>query len=125
MPFVSAEDIAAVAFHALTDATPHNTDHLILGPELFSYDEVASLLSEKLGRKITHVVISEEDMVKAMTGYGMGEDYARMLAGLDTAIREGKEDRLNGVVKEVTGKEPKRLEVFVDECVGRGIWVKK
>ncbi len=40
VPFVSADDIAAVAFRALTDEVPHNTDHLILGPELFSYDDV-------------------------------------------------------------------------------------
>ena len=40
VPFVSAEDIAAVAFKALTDETSHNTEHLILGPDLFSYDEV-------------------------------------------------------------------------------------
>jgi festuclavine dehydrogenase len=42
VPFVSADDIAAVAFHALTDELPHNADHLILGPELWSYDEVSS-----------------------------------------------------------------------------------
>jgi festuclavine dehydrogenase len=40
VPFVSAVDIAAVAFRALTDPVSHNTDHLIVGPELFSYDEV-------------------------------------------------------------------------------------
>lgn len=40
VPFVSAEDIAAVAFHALVDLQSHNTDHYIRGPELLSYDEV-------------------------------------------------------------------------------------
>ena len=40
LPFVSADDIATVGYRALTDEVPHNTDHLILGPELFSYDEV-------------------------------------------------------------------------------------
>jgi festuclavine dehydrogenase len=40
VPFVSADDIANVAFRALTDEKSHNTDHLILGPELFTYDEV-------------------------------------------------------------------------------------
>lgn len=39
-PFVSADDIAAVAYRALTDKKSHNTDYLILGPELLSYDEV-------------------------------------------------------------------------------------
>jgi festuclavine dehydrogenase len=42
VPFVSADDIAAVAFRALTDEVPHDADHLILGPELWSYDEVSS-----------------------------------------------------------------------------------
>lgn len=41
IPFVSADDIADVAFTALVDEESHNTDHLILGPELLSYDEVS------------------------------------------------------------------------------------
>lgn len=39
-PFVSADDIAAVAYRALTDEKSHNTDYLILGPELLNLDEV-------------------------------------------------------------------------------------
>jgi festuclavine dehydrogenase len=55
VPFVSAHDIANVAYRALTDEVPHNTDHLILGPGLFSYDEVSSivLLMECHGWKLT------------------------------------------------------------------------
>lgn len=45
VPFVSADDIADVAYRALVDEKSHDTDHLILGPELFSYDEVSSLPS--------------------------------------------------------------------------------
>jgi festuclavine dehydrogenase len=40
VPFVSAGYIAECAFKALTDERPHDTNHLILGPELFSYNEV-------------------------------------------------------------------------------------
>lgn len=43
LPFVSADDVAAVGFRALTDEKAHNTDHLILGPELLSYDQVCPL----------------------------------------------------------------------------------
>ncbi len=42
VPFVSVDDIAEAAFRALTDDVSHNTDHLILGPELFSHDDVSS-----------------------------------------------------------------------------------
>ena len=42
IPFVSADDIASVAFHALTDAKSHDTDIRILGPENLTYDDVCS-----------------------------------------------------------------------------------
>jgi festuclavine dehydrogenase len=40
IPFVSTRDIAAVAQKALTDDKPHDTDHIILGSELYTYSEV-------------------------------------------------------------------------------------
>lgn len=49
IPFVSAKDIAAVAFTALTDEKPHNTSYYVLGPELLTYDQV-TWLSQKLPR---------------------------------------------------------------------------
>jgi len=124
LPFVSANDIAAVGYRALTDEVPHNTDHVILGPELFSYDEIAELFTKALGRKITHVKITEEQEAAAMEQFMPG-DYARMLAALDTAIKEGKESRLNDTVLKVTGRPPKKFEVYLGECMARGVWDKK
>lgn len=48
IPFVSATDIAAVAFRALTDEKSHNTDHRVLGPELLTHDQVCRLLNLRL-----------------------------------------------------------------------------
>jgi uncharacterized protein YbjT (DUF2867 family) len=42
IPFVSADDIAEVAFHALTNEKSYNCDMRILGPELLTYDDVSS-----------------------------------------------------------------------------------
>ena len=42
--FVSADDVAMIAYGALTDEVPHNTDHILLGPELLSYDDVRPFL---------------------------------------------------------------------------------
>lgn len=44
IPWVSADDIAAVAVRALTDPTPPNTEYMVLGPELLSYSEVRRIL---------------------------------------------------------------------------------
>ena len=43
IPWVSAEDVAAVAVRALTDRRAPNTEYLVLGPELLSYGEVCPL----------------------------------------------------------------------------------
>lgn len=40
IPWISADDIAAVAVQALTMPEPPNTEFLVLGPELLSYDDV-------------------------------------------------------------------------------------
>lgn len=40
IPFVSADDIARVAFHALRDVGSSHKEYLILGPELLTYSQV-------------------------------------------------------------------------------------
>ena len=40
IPFISATDIAAVAFRALTDEKTHNTDYLLEGAESLNHDQV-------------------------------------------------------------------------------------
>ncbi|KAF7878926.1 hypothetical protein EAF04_000129 [Stromatinia cepivora] len=55
LPFVSADDVAAVGFHALTSPNFPMRDLVILGPELLSYDDVASIISRAVGRTITSI----------------------------------------------------------------------
>ena len=43
VPFVSTEDIAQAAFDALVSKKSPNKDYYIVGPELFTYDEVSKL----------------------------------------------------------------------------------
>ncbi|KAL8954570.1 MAG: hypothetical protein Q9183_007044, partial [Haloplaca sp. 2 TL-2023] len=39
IPWVSAEDIAAVAFRGLVHEKSHDCDHVVVGPDLLSYDQ--------------------------------------------------------------------------------------
>ncbi|RYP10946.1 hypothetical protein DL764_000382 [Monosporascus ibericus] len=112
IPFVSADDIARVGFRALTDEKPHDTDHIILGPDLLTYDQVAATLTSLLNRKITHVKLSEAELATRMESTGMPAEDAKMLAEMDTIIRNGAEDRLNHVVEEVTGTPPQSFYDF-------------
>ncbi len=85
---------------------------------------MAALLTRKLNHKITHVKITEDELAASMSAF-IPPDYARVLARLDTAIKNGEEERINDVVEKITGRKPKSLEAFVDECVERGVWDRK
>jgi festuclavine dehydrogenase len=89
------------------------------------FAQAAALISSKLGHTVTHVRITEEQFKEGIMKHGVEEDFAGMLASLDTHVSQGLEARLNDVVEKVTGKKPKTFEVFVDECVEKGVWVKK
>ena len=119
--FVSADDIATVAFRALTDVIPHNTEHMITGPETLSYGQVSNIISRIMGQSIQHESLSDDELRNSMIQAGMPEDYATALAGLDIAIREeGREDQVTDTVLRLTGNSPISLEQFVQNHIA--VW---
>ncbi|KAK0476180.1 hypothetical protein IW261DRAFT_442451 [Armillaria novae-zelandiae] len=112
MGFISADDIADLAVSTLTDEKSHNTDYILTGPELLSYDDVAAIFTEVLGRKITHTRITVEDLKKRYIAFGITEDYASMLSSLDDMNANGVEEKLFVAAKNVKGK--RTLKGFVE-----------
>jgi uncharacterized protein YbjT (DUF2867 family) len=116
MGFVDAEDISAVGFHALTDKTPHNREHIITGPQSLSYAEVAALIHRLTGLTVKHLSISEDQLVQALTTAGVPAPYAAFLVELDHCIRvEGTEDQVTDTVLRVTRREARSLEDFIQD----------
>ncbi len=110
--FVDVGDIAEVAFRALTDAEPHNRAHVITGPQALSYAEAAAIISQAAQRPVRHRSVSGAQLRERLTGMGVPEGYAAMLAGLDEAIKRGAEDRITSTVRDVTGRPPKSFGDF-------------
>ena len=113
--FVSAEDIAAVAYRALNDEKPPNRDFVVLGPELLTHDEAAALFTEILGRQIQHIRISEEQVIQGFMKFGMKEAYARRLAEGEARASRGEFAILNEVVAQMTGRPPLTLRQFIEK----------
>lgn len=68
--------------------------------------------------------ITEKELGDKYLGYGLPEEVARMLAELDTHIKEGKEEITGDAILKVTGKEPRGLDQYLKECVEKGVWNK-
>ncbi|MFJ5637358.1 NAD(P)H-binding protein [Streptomyces goshikiensis] len=103
--FVDAEDIAAVAFRALTDTRAPNTDLILTGPSALNHREVAEVLSEVTGRSVVHEELTPDQMRDRLAAF-MPAGFAALLADMDRAIAAGAEDRTTDTVRRVTGLPP-------------------
>ena len=113
VPFIDAEDIAAAAMGALTSERAPDTDAILTGPELLSYDDVADRLSRSLGRPVRHVDLSHGDFMARLRAQGFDESYAEALADMDDAISGGSEDRITDGVHRLAGRGPRSFDAFI------------
>ncbi|MET8849428.1 ergot alkaloid biosynthesis protein [Amycolatopsis sp. NPDC004625] len=113
--FVDAGDIAAVAVRALTDAVPHNAEHVLTGPAALSYVEAAAIVSAHLGRTVRHRPVPAAEFAARLTAAGIPAEFARVLAALDDDIRRGAEDRVTRTVEQIAGRPARPFATFVQE----------
>jgi uncharacterized protein YbjT (DUF2867 family) len=111
--FIDAEDIAAVAVHALTGEHAPGTDLVLTGPEALSYDDIAAIMTEVTGRLVVHRSQSYEQMRDRLAAE-IPEEFAAMLAGMDRAIAEGSEDRVTDTVQRLTGRPARTFRAFLE-----------
>ncbi|MEV7602150.1 NAD(P)H-binding protein [Kitasatospora sp. NPDC089797] len=116
--FVDADDIAAVAVHALTDLRAPDTDLVITGPEALSYTDVAAILGDVTGRAVVHRQLTSEQLVERLTAVAVPAEFAALLAAMDRAIAEGAEDRTTDTVRRLTGRPPRSLRALVERELG-------
>jgi uncharacterized protein YbjT (DUF2867 family) len=114
VPFIDADDIAAVAARALLDGQMPSGELVLTGPVALSYGDVASTFSAALGRPIVHHALGVEAMTARLVQGGLGSAYAQLLAGLDAAIAAGTEDRTTDTVAHIIGRPPTSLATFAE-----------
>ena len=90
-----------------------NKKYGITGNKALSYSQVAEILSNALGRRITYVNITEEDARKAMKKMGMEDWLIDALMELYSVIRFGYSSKTTPAVEQITGRRPISLEQFV------------
>ncbi|CAG8972833.1 hypothetical protein HYALB_00001252 [Hymenoscyphus albidus] len=121
IPFVSTQNIAKMAFHILTTdnpSIPFLSSYRFLGPELLSFDDIAQMLSNKLGKEISHIQISEEESREKFLGMGMPAQIAGFLAGIEGATARGSEEFEGGDFERVMDVRPESFGEWVERVRG-------
>src|SRR3712207_2111446 len=113
--WVDARDIAAVAFHALTEEGHEGRAYAITDPESLSMAEVADKVSGTIGRQVDYEDVPPASAHRIMVERGLPAPFADFLVGFYAAVREGNHDLVTDTVEEVTGRQPYTFDSFVRE----------
>jgi uncharacterized protein YbjT (DUF2867 family) len=111
--FIDAADIAAVAVHALTDDDPHNSEHVLTGPDALSYADAAKIIGHATGRTVRHRSVPADEAARGIAAHGVPTEFAKALAAMDVAISGGAEDRVTETVHQITGRPALGFDDFV------------
>ncbi|MFI2378254.1 SDR family oxidoreductase [Streptomyces sp. NPDC018964] len=83
-------DYAAAAVAVLTGEGHENKTYELGGDEAWSFAEYAAELSRQTGREIAYTPVTPEALTGILTGAGLPEPMAAILAGVDASIEKGE-----------------------------------
>jgi NAD(P)H dehydrogenase (quinone) len=92
IPMVSAPDVGWIAAALLLDAERGSPDRIVHaeGPARYSTTDLLETISQLINRKISPMVVAEENWAAALTAAGLSESYASLVAGMYTANNAGR-----------------------------------
>jgi uncharacterized protein YbjT (DUF2867 family) len=112
---VAAEDIAAVAVHALTRADLPSEVFEVTGGELLTIPEQVDILAKAANRPIRSVDVPTENAVQGLIRIGTPPPVAAAVGKSFEAIRDGRMAMVEDTVKQVTGKQPRTFQSWAKE----------
>jgi uncharacterized protein YbjT (DUF2867 family) len=116
IPWIATRDIAQGAVRALTDERSTGPQMLELqGPEDLDQRQVASIVSEGIGRPVTAVEVSEEQARQGMIGAGMPSSFADLLLEMYAALASGRMQRTQP--RSATTSTPTTLLTFARQVI--------
>ncbi len=121
-PFVDADDIADVAVAALTRDGHDGKLYELTGPELITFSEAISIISEATGHEIAFHEILHEEFMEGLAAEKVPADYIKLLDYLFSNVLDGRNACLTDGVKQALGREPRRFSDYALQTAQTGVW---
>lgn len=121
-PFVDVEDIADIAFAALTDKSHSNQLYELTGPRALTFTEAIAEISKASGREINFIPISPEDYHTELVRQGVPEEYINLENYLFTTVLDGRNTPLADGVQRALGRPPRNFSDYAREAAATGVW---
>jgi len=115
LPTVATRDIAAAAARLLLDASWTGFEEVpLLGPEDLSFDDMAEIMSDVLGKEVRFQRTTFEAYKARFAGFGMSDAMAQGMTDMAWAKNEGLD---NGVQRTPENSTPTSFLQWADEVL--------
>jgi uncharacterized protein YbjT (DUF2867 family) len=112
---IDVRDIAESAFSALTKEGLEGKSYILTGPQAISFDEIASIFSDKLGKEVKYINVPGEASRQAMVGMGLPEWIADGYVELSAGFSKNFAASTTNNVEILTGRPPRSFGQFADD----------
>lgn len=112
-PFIDIDDIAHIAFQALTTDGHDGALYEVTGPELLSFAQVASRFSMLLNRPVRFTQISAQAFEEQLSQAGVEQGAIEMLRYLFSEVLDGRNAHTTSDVERALGRPATSFNTFV------------
>ena len=121
-PFVDAEDIADIAFAALTQSGHVFQLYEITGPRALSFPEAIAEIGAATGRDIRFTRVAPEAYPAELARLEMPANHVDFVMYLLTTVLDGRNTPLADGVQRALGRPPIDFSDYVRRTAATGIW---
>lgn len=121
-PFVDVDDIAEVAVAALTEPGHAGEVYEVTGPRLMTFADIATELSNAIGREITYISVPHDAFVAGVRDSGAPKDVVWMLDYLFNTVLDGRNAHLTDGVQRALGRPPRDFADYAKAVAATDLW---
>lgn len=111
---ITAEDQGRVIAAILSDPAPHaGKTYPLFGPKEINQYEIAEVLSEVLGRKITYIPMEIEAFQQVLRDRGFTPHFIQHISAVAQDCRDGLFAGTNDWVEKLTGHQPMPIREYI------------
>jgi len=118
-PFLPITEMAEAIAVVLTTPGHENKEYVIAADAAFSFAEIADLISDISGKRVTYYQPKVDSYIARLVQNGFTEDDSAYLARFGEAIARGEFETNKSDVKQLLGRSPISLKDFLRSIYGK------
>ncbi len=121
-PFIDVDDIADIAFAALTRRDLRNQVLEITGPELLTFDNCVQSIAQASHRDIGFQTAPIDAYLAGAKADGLPDDIAWLINELFVNVLDGRNESTTNTIEQVLGRPARTFQQYVESVSPTGVW---